>query len=605
MTGSLRVPSVRRAVRRVLRTLGPAPRHLLARAVLVLPDGGRSGGRVGAFLSSVRARALSGVGRPDDAVRYALERASRPGTRRRLAMAVWLEGRGQHRAALQVVAEPLPEVERASLRARWQLTHARAARSLGRYAEATEAADAALAAVPGDSAAKQERKRVVQVVDRYQRVPSVARSATTETPVDGRPLHLVEVSIRDVQSGYTIRTHHVATAQLQAGLDPHVLVVGAEPPKGILTTSIDGVAYRWLPGAVGLRRASSTSWDDLAAQAADVVAELRPTVIHAATPPTVGNLGRALARWSGLPLVYEVRGFRDEFWRISHGEDENVDHAVLSRQADTDTMREADSVVTLGEQMKAEVIERGAAAERVAIVPNAVDTARFRPGPRDPGLAASYGIERSDVVIGYISSFQPYEDFATLVDAIAILRDRGRPVRGLLVGDGSTLGEIRRRVASRGMQDVIRLPGRIPHAAVPQHHRLIDVFVVPRIATRLAQLVTPLKPLEAMASGRALAVARLDALTETVVPGQTGVTFEPGDAADLASVVERLVLDPFERRRLGEAARTWVERERTLARNGQRYREIYARLGVPLGFSDAAGVTGMAQAPAGVVLERR
>ncbi len=352
-----------------------------------------------------------------------------------------------------------------------------------------------------------------------------------------------------------------------------------------------------MPRAVG--------WDDLAGQAADLITELRPGVIHAATPPTVGNLGRAVARWSGLPLVYEVRGFRDEFWRISHGEDETVDHSVLSRQADSDTMLEANAVVTLGEQMKAEVVDRGVAADRVTIVPNAVDTTRFRPGPRDPGLAGTYGIDRSDVVIGYISSFQPYEDFATLVDAIAILRERGRPVRGLLVGDGSTLAEIRQRVVDKGMEDVIRLPGRIPHAAVPQHHRLIDVFVVPRVATRLAQLVTPLKPLEAMASGRALAVARLDALTETVIPGRTGVTFEPGNAADLASVVERLVLDPFERRRLGEAARTWVEQERTLARNGQRYRDVYARLGVPIGFEDAATAPGMVQPAVGTAFGGR
>jgi glycosyltransferase involved in cell wall biosynthesis len=324
------------------------------------------------------------------------------------------------------------------------------------------------------------------------------------------------------------------------------------------------------------------SWTELANRVADVVREFQPAVLHAATPPTVGNLGRALARWSELPLVYEVRGFRDEFWRISHDEDESVDHAVLSKRADSDSMREAAAVVTLGEQMKAEVVDRGVPADHVSIVPNAVDTARFRPGPRDKTLAASYGIGRDEVVVGYISSFQPYEDFATLVDAIAILRARGRNVRGLLVGDGSTHADIQAQIAELGLENVIALPGRIPHSDVPRHHRLIDVFVVPRVPSRLSQLVTPLKPLEAMASGRALVVSRLDALTETITDGQTGLTFTPGSATDLASVLERLVLDPIERQRLGTAARAWVEKERTLDRNGQRYREIYARLGVPL-----------------------
>ena len=86
-------------------------------------------------------------------------------------MAAWLEATGRHRTALQVVEEPLPDGERALLRARWQLIHARAARALGRYGEATAALDAGLAAVPNDPATKQERKRVNQIVERYQSVP--------------------------------------------------------------------------------------------------------------------------------------------------------------------------------------------------------------------------------------------------------------------------------------------------------------------------------------------------------------------------------------------------------------------------------------------------
>jgi glycosyltransferase involved in cell wall biosynthesis len=246
-------------------------------------------------------------------------------------------------------------------------------------------------------------------------------------------------------------------------------------------------------------------------------------------------------------------------------------------------MLEANAVVTLGEQMRSEVALRGVERERVAIVPNAVDTTRFKPGVRDQGLAASYGIGRDEVVVGYISSFQPYEDFATLVEALGLLRARGRSVRGLLVGDGSTRPEILRQVADLGLGSTIVMPGQIPHSEVPRHHRLIDIFVVPRVASRLSQLVAPLKPLEAMASGRALVVSRLDALLETVDDGRTGMTFLPGSAVDLASVLERLVLDPVERRRLGDAARAWVESERTLDRNGRRYRDLYERIGVPLG----------------------
>jgi glycosyltransferase involved in cell wall biosynthesis len=573
-------PQVRRAVRWVARKAGTRPRRGLAEALLRLPAGS-SGGRAGAWLSNVHVRALAASGHGEEARAFAVERGGSPGTRPRLAMAEFLADSGRPREARAILGGD-PDAAGPAERRAWHLLHARVARTLGRYTEALEALDDLLIEAPGDRAALAEGRRVEQVVERYTEVPHVTLPAPDWPPIPGRILHLVEMSLDNSQSGYTIRTHQVALAQRLAGLDPHVLVVGAAPRKGILARSIDDVPYRWLEGAVGMRRAAKVSWSELADQAAKVVRELRPAVLHAATPPTVGNLGRGLSRWSGLPLVYEVRGFRDEFWRISREEDEEVDHARLSREADTASMRGAHAVVTLGEQMKSEVAQRGVERDRVAIVPNAVDTSAFRPGARDHSLAASYGIGRDEVVVGYISSFQPYEDFATLVEALGLLRSRGRSVRGLLVGDGSTRPEVVRQVAELGLESVIVMPGQIPHAEVPRHHRLIDVFVVPRVASRLSQLVAPLKPLEAMASGRALVVSRLDALRETVDDGRTGMTFLPGSAVDLASVLDRLVLDPVERKRLGDAARTWVEAERTLERNGQRYRDVYARIGVPL-----------------------
>lgn len=574
-------PVVRRALRWTARRAGDRPGRALAGALLRLPVASANRGRPGAWLATVHVRALSASGREDEARRFAVERAAAPGTRPRLAMAGFLADSGSYREALAIVRGDPPSEAAAEILA-WHLLRARVTRTLGRYTEALEALDEALQAAPRDRAALAEGRRIEQVVERYADVPRVSLSAPEQPAVPGRILHLVETSLTNTQSGYTIRTHQVALAQRRAGLDPYVLVVGASPPNGVLARTVDGVPYRWLEGAVGMRRASAVSWSELADQAASVVRDLRPAALHAATPPTVGNLGRGLARWSGLPLVYEVRGFRDEFWRISRDDDEEVDHARLSREADTDSMREANAVVTLGEQMRSEVAQRGVDPGRVAIVPNAVDTTRFRPGARDHGLAASYGIGRDEVVVGYISSFQPYEDFATLVDALGLLRRRGRSVRGLLVGDGSTRPEVLRQVADLGLTSTIVLPGQIPHADVPRHHRLIDVFVVPRVPSRLSQMVTPLKPLEAMASGRALVVSRLDALSETVDDGRTGMTFLPGSAVDLASVLDRLILDPVERRRLGDAARTWVEAERTLDRNGQRYRDVYERIGVPL-----------------------
>ena len=303
--------------------------------------------------------------------------------------------------------------------------------------------------------------------------------------------------------------------------------------------------------------------------------EIRPDIVHGQGTERDCAISAA---FSGFPNVLTIHGNMRLIAKVEHARP--FSFWWLAARLETLTVPRSQGVVCITNYTRDAVADL---AKKTWIVPNAVDTTLFRPGPRNQALAEQYGIGRDEVVVGYISSFQPYEDFATLVDAIAILRARGRRVRGLLVGDGSTRPDILRQVAELDLEGVVAMPGRIPHADVPRHHRLIDVFVVPRVASRLSQLVTPLKPLEAMASGRALVVSRLDALTETITDGQTGMTFDPGSATDLASVLERLVLDPGERHRLGDAARSWVERERTLARNGQRYREIYARLGVPLG----------------------
>jgi glycosyltransferase involved in cell wall biosynthesis len=253
---------------------------------------------------------------------------------------------------------------------------------------------------------------------------------------------------------------------------------------------------------------------------------------------------------------------------------------VLSRAAETGCMLAADAIVTLGEAMKRVIVERGVPEERITVIPNVVDTDRFAPGPREPGLAAELGIADDELVAGYISTFQEYEDLTSLVLAIGAVRRRGCKVRGVIVGEGQQRERLDRLLVERGLQDVITFTGRVAHSEVPRYHRLIDVFVVPRRAEFLTRTVTPLKPFEAMASGRPIVVSRLEALLEVVRDGETGRTFEPGDADGLADVLEELAVEPAVRLRLGRAARAWVVEERTLDENGRRYRALYERLGV-------------------------
>ena len=136
-------------------------------------------------------------------------------------------------------------------------------------------------------------------------------------------------------------------------------------------------------------------------------------------------------------------------------------------------------------------------------------------------------------------------------------------------------------VRSAGVDDgTVVFAGRVPYDRIVDYYALIDVFVVPRTADRVSQLVTPLKPYEAMAMERALVVSDVAALREIVVEGETGRIFRPEDPIALADAVEPLLEDPVERLRLGRAARAWVTAHRTWHQNGLRYLDLYRRLGV-------------------------
>ena len=174
-----------------------------------------------------------------------------------------------------------------------------------------------------------------------------------------------------------------------------------------------------------------------------------------------------------------------------------------------------------------------------------------------------------------------YEGIRYLIEATRLLRDRGRRVRLLLVGDGEERGALEERADELGLraERAALFTGRVPHAEIEAYYSIIDLFVVPRTADRVSQLVTPLKPYEAMAMERCLVVSGVGALLEIVQEGETGRSFTPEDPAALADALEPFLDDPGERDRLGRNARTWVLEHRTWERNGALYREVYERLG--------------------------
>ena len=413
-----------------------------------------------------------------------------------------------------------------------------------------------------------------------------AEPARTPAATKGRILHLVNDALPTASAGYTIRTHEIVLAQQHAGLDPHVVTrIGFPVTQGALDgrrlVTLDGIPYhRLLPWRLPARadKAAEAGLD----RAARLAGQIKPSLLHAASNYTNAVTALALGKSRGLPVVYEVRGFWEDTWLSRYADSEERAGSELyrrSRALETQCMLAADLVVTLGEAMREEIVARGVPAGKVLIVPNAVSEEFLQPLPDAGALRRQLGIEPGEHVVGEVSSLVPHEGIGTLLEATALLRKRGQKVRALIVGDGPERPVLQRQAEDLGLGEVAIFTGRVPAAKVREFHALLDVFVVPRTPDRVCQLVTPLKPVEAMASGLCVVASDVRALGEIIKPGATGALTVPQDPVALADSLELLVCSPDIRRKLGEGAREWVAADRTWAHNAVRYKDAYARLG--------------------------
>lgn len=396
-------------------------------------------------------------------------------------------------------------------------------------------------------------------------------------------LHIVTDALPSTSAGYTIRTQEIAVAQRFAGMDPHVSTrigfpVTAGAIDGRSTVTVDGVPYhRLLPWIMPGRM--DRLYQAHLKHAARLTERLGPAVLHAASNYANAVIALALRDATGLPVVYEVRGFWEDTWLSRHAANGDLklsDRYARTRALETHCMTEANLVVTLGEAMREEIVQRGVPADNVIIVPNGVSEEFLRPLPNGAALRASLGIQPDEHVVGLVSSLVAHEGIGTLLEAVKILNDRGVKARALIVGDGPERTALQRQAAGLGLDAIFT--GRVPSAKVRDYHAVLDVFVVPRTPDRVCQLVTPLKPVEAMASGLPVVVSDVRALAEIVHDRETGLLSPPLDAGELADRLQQLLATPDLRAKLGANARHWVARDRTWAHNAARYREIYNSL---------------------------
>jgi glycosyltransferase involved in cell wall biosynthesis len=148
--------------------------------------------------------------------------------------------------------------------------------------------------------------------------------------------------------------------------------------------------------------------------------------------------------------------------------------------------------------------------------------------------------------------------------------------RLLLLGGGPEHTALQKLANDLGIERCVHFVGRVPHHEVNRYCSVMDLMVFPRISRRLTELVTPLKPLEAMAMGKLVAASDVGGHRELIDDGRNGHLFRAGSADALARCLTGLLERPSRWNEVIRNGRTFVERERNWQASVARYRDVYA-----------------------------
>lgn len=399
-----------------------------------------------------------------------------------------------------------------------------------------------------------------------------------------RILHVLDHSL-PLHSGYTFRTRAIMKAQAArgwevAGLTGARQTAGKAPESGEAEQTVEGLRFFRTPAPLPAR-SPLREWREIKAlreRVEQVVEQFRPGLIHVHSPVLGALAAQPVATRLGIPLLYEIRAFWEDAAVGNGTGTEGSLRYRATKAIETRAARKADAVAVICEGLRADLVARGIESDKIVVSPNGVDLELFgTPTRPDADLAARLGLCDAEVV-GYVGSFYDYEGLDDLIAAMPALVAARRQAKLLLVGGGPMEEVLRAQAAASPVSDRIVFIGRVPHDEVERYYALIDILVYPRKAMRLTELVTPLKPLEAMAQQRLVAASSVGGHRELIADGVTGTLFPPDDPSALAAAVAGLLAD---RRRWDErraTARAFVERERNWSSNILRYLPIYQQL---------------------------
>ena len=364
----------------------------------------------------------------------------------------------------------------------------------------------------------------------------------TNQPI--KVLHVLDHSL-PLHSGYTFRTRSILNAQHQMGIITAMITGCKHAEHSTCSDEVEHVGnltfYRTYP--TYLRKIPVANQMDvvmtLKKRLDSVITREQPDILHAHSPCLNGMAALSAGKKHGLPVVYEMRASWEDA-AVSHGTCvENDLRYKISRALETFVLKRADHITTICEGLKGDIQIRGIPPEKITVIPNAVDIDQFQPiTEKDTALLTDLKLE-SKKIFGFIGSFYAYEGLGLLVKAMHAIKNSCPDAHLLLVGGGQTENTLKAMVADLDLSSHVTFTGRVNHQAVMRYYSIIDLLVYPRLSMRLTDLVTPLKPLEAMAMGRPCLASDVGGHKELIIDQKDGLLFKAGDLDDLIEKLNR------------------------------------------------------------------
>jgi len=406
------------------------------------------------------------------------------------------------------------------------------------------------------------------------------------TPVKNKALYFLHNSLPWDSQGYATRSHAIIKSLNSNGWNAEGITrIGYPYDRHDVTNSqnisakevIDTVTYNRLGRKVGQISGTYNYISRYCERGSSFIQSIKPEIIHAASNYWNGLAANHLAAQVGVPSVYEVRGL----WEVTRrsatpGYEFSMSYRFYVK-LETQAALQANHVFALTGALRDELVRRGVPENKITLLPNAVDETRFFPIPRNLELEKKFGYE-GKTVIGYVGSLLAYEGLDLLLRAAAQLAKVRDDFRVLIVGSGVEHENLMALAKELGLDDIVNFTGRVPHSEVEQYYSLVDIAPFPRLPIPVCEMVSPLKPFEAMAMEKACIVSSCAALTEIVQDKITGRVFDKGSSESLAAVITEMLDNPEQTQHYGKAGRAWVLENRTWSKNAKIVQEVYEKL---------------------------